>query len=234
MVRSMRSAGACALAIWTAGWIAPLAAQGGTRVGDRQGFGAPVAGAATQGTTQDANVQGAGYDGRESLVRPERYRGLAADHRAYRTGDVVTVYVLEATRAKSQAATDANSDLDMRAGLKTPTADYDGRFGIGASNSGGAQTTRVGELRTQISTLVTEVKPDGALVIEGAQTLTVNGEEQRIRLRGLVRPEDVSADNIVLSHRIANADLELVGVGVVSQSQRQSVFYRLFKWLRLM
>lgn len=234
MVRSMRSAGACALAIWTAVWMAPLAAQDGARVADGQAFGAPVAGAPTQGTVQGANVQGAGYDGRESLVRPERYRGLAADHRAYRTGDVVTVYVLEATRAKSQAATDANSDLDMRAGLKTPTADYDGSFGIGASNSGGAQTMRVGELRTQISTLVTEVKPDGALVIEGAQTLTVNGEEQRIRLRGLVRPEDVSADNIVLSHRIANADLELVGVGVVSQSQRQSVFYRLFKWLRLM
>ena len=230
MVRSMRSAGACALAIWTAGWMAPLAAQDGARVAAGRASGAPVAGA----MVPNASAQGANYDGRESLVRPERYRGLAADHRAYRTGDVVTVYVLEATRAKSQAATDANSDLDMRAGLKTPTADYDGSFGIGASNSGGAQTTRVGELRTQISTLVTEVKPDGALVIEGAQTLTVNGEEQRIRLRGLVRPEDISADNIVLSHRIANADLELVGVGVVSQSQRQSVFYRLFKWLRLM
>lgn len=210
--------------------MAPLAAQDGARVADGRASGAPVAGA----MAPNASAQGANYDGRESLVRPERYRGLAADHRAYRTGDVVTVYVLEATRAKSQAATDANSDLDMRAGLKTPTADYDGSFGIGASNSGGAQTTRVGELRTQISTLVTEVKPDGALVIEGAQTLTVNGEEQRIRLRGLVRPEDISADNIVLSHRIANADLELVGVGVVSQSQRQSVFYRLFKWLRLM
>lgn len=171
---------------------------------------------------------------RESLVDPGRFRALAADHRAYRLGDVVTVYVLEATKAKSQAATDANSDLDMRAGLSSPSTDYDARFGIGAGNSGGAQTTRVGELRTQISTRVTAVEPDGSMWIEGAQSLTVNGEEQHIRLRGLVRPEDISSDNVVLSHRIANADLQLAGVGVVSESQRQSLFYRLFKWLRLM
>lgn len=171
---------------------------------------------------------------RESLIDPADYRSLAADHRAYRIGDVVTVYVLEATRAKSQAATDAASDLDMRAGLTSPSTRYRADLGIGASNSAGAQTTRVGELRTQISTQVVSVQPDGSLQIEGQQSLTVNGERQRIRLSGLVRPEDIAADNTVFSNRIANADLELVGVGVVSESQRQSVLYRLFKWLRLM
>lgn len=171
---------------------------------------------------------------RETLIDPASYRSLAADHRAYRVGDVVTVYVLEATRAKSQAATDAASDLDMRAGLNSPSTAYNATLGIGGSNSAGAQTTRVGELRTQISTQVVSVTDDGRLEIEGLQTMTVNGERQRIRLRGLVRPQDIGADNIVLSHRIANADIELVGVGVVSESQRQSIFYRLFKWLRLM
>lgn len=171
---------------------------------------------------------------RETLIDPASYRNLAADHRAYRIGDVVTVYVLEATRAKSQAATDAASDLDMRAGLNSPSTAYNATLGIGGANSAGAQTTRVGELRTQISTQVVAVTADGGLEIEGLQTMTVNGERQRIRLRGLVRPQDIDADNIVLSHRIANADIELVGVGVVSESQRQSIFYRLFKWLRLM
>lgn len=170
----------------------------------------------------------------ETLIDPTTYRGLAADHRAYRVGDVVTVYVLEATRAKSQAATDAASDLDMRAGLNSPSTQYNATLGIGAANSAGAQTTRVGELRTQISTQVISVMADGRLEIEGLQTMTVNGERQRIRLRGLVRPEDITADNTVFSHRIANADIELDGVGVVSESQRQSIFYRLFKWLRLM
>jgi flagellar L-ring protein FlgH len=78
------------------------------------------------------------------------------------------------------------------------------------------------------------VEPDGTLRIAGEQTLRVNGELQKIRVSGLVRPEDISAENTVWSHRIANADLELLGVGVVSESQRQSIFYRVFKWLRLM
>lgn len=171
---------------------------------------------------------------RESLIDVAGYRGLAADHRAHRIGDVITVYVLEATRAKSQAATDASSDLDMRAGLSSPSTDFDARLGLGGSNRAGAQTTRVGELRTQISAQVVAVTADGSLQIQGLQTLKVNGEKQTIRVSGLVRPEDVGADNTVLSHRIANADLELVGVGVVSSSQRQSLIYRMFKWLRLM
>ncbi|HHA2532463.1 TPA: flagellar basal body L-ring protein FlgH [Stenotrophomonas maltophilia] len=170
----------------------------------------------------------------QSLVEPERYRALASDHRAYRLGDVITVYVAEATRAKSQAATDASSRLDLGAGLRSPSTDFNADVGLSGSNSGGAQTTRVGELRTQVSVQVVALEPDGSLRIEGAQTLTVNGENQRIRLKGLVRPQDVSAQNTVWSNRIANAELELDGVGIVSESQRQSVIYRFFKWLRLM
>lgn len=170
----------------------------------------------------------------QSLVEPERYRALAADHRAYRLGDVITVYVAEATRAKSQAATDASSRLELSAGLRSPSTDFNADAGVGGSNSSGAQTTRVGELRTQVSVQVVALEPDGSLRIEGMQTLTVNGENQRIRLKGLVRPQDVSAQNTVWSNRIANAELELDGVGIVSESQRQSAIYRLFKWLRLM
>lgn len=171
---------------------------------------------------------------RESLVDPASYRSLVADHRAYRVGDVLTIYVLEATRAKSQAATDASSRLDLEAGVRSPSVDYDAGFGIGGMNSAGGQTTRLGELRTQISARVIAVESNGDLSIEGAQQLVVNGERQHIRITGLVRPEDVSVDNAVWSNRIANANLELDGVGVVSESQRQSVLYRVFKWLRLM
>lgn len=170
----------------------------------------------------------------QSLIDPASYRSLAADHRAFRVGDVITVYVLEATRASSQAATDAASELDMQVGLGSPSTAYNASLGMAGSNSAGARTTRAGELRTQISAQVTAVEPDGDLHIEGLQTLTVNGERQKIRVSGLVRPQDISADNAVWSHRIANADLELVGVGIVSESQRQSIFYRLFKWLRLL
>lgn len=171
---------------------------------------------------------------RESLVDADSYRSLAADHRAYRVGDVIAVYVFEATRARSQAATDADSSLGINARLSAPSTQYAASLGLDASNGASAQTTRIGELRTQISAQVVAVDPNGMLHIDGQQTLTVNGERQTIRLTGLVRPEDVAADNSVWSNRIANADLELVGAGVVSASQRQSLLYRLFKWLRLL
>ncbi len=171
---------------------------------------------------------------RESLIDPNQYRGLAADHRAYRVGDIVTIYVLEATRAKSQAATEAGSDLNLDVGLSSPSTQYNANLGLSGNNASGAQTTRVGELRTQVSAQVTSVEINGSLRIAGEQSLIVNGERQKIRITGLIRPEDINADNTVWSNRIANADLELLGVGVVSESQRQSIFYRVFKWLRLL
>ena len=171
---------------------------------------------------------------RESLIDPNQYRGLAADHRAYRVGDIVTIYVLEATRAKSQAATEAGSDLNLDVGLSSPSTQYNANLGLSGNNASGAQTTRVGELRTQVSAQVTAVEINGSLRIAGEQSLIVNGERQKIRITGLIRPEDINADNTVWSNRIANADLELLGVGVVSESQRQSIFYRVLKWLRLL
>jgi flagellar L-ring protein FlgH len=171
---------------------------------------------------------------RESLIDPNQYRGLAADHRAYRVGDIVTIYVLEATRAKSQAATEAGSDLNLDVGLSSPSTQYNANLGLSGNNASGAQTTRIGELRTQVSAQVTAVESNGSLRISGEQSLIVNGERQKIRISGLVRPEDIDAGNAVWSNRIANADLELLGVGVVSESQRQSIFYRVFKWLRLL
>lgn len=170
----------------------------------------------------------------ESLVDPINYRGPAADQRAYKVGDVITVLVQEATKARSQAVTDASSTLGMEAGLNSPSTGYNADLALSGGNRGGAETTRVGELRTQVSVQVIGVEADGAMRIAGAHELLINGERQRIRISGLVRPQDIGPDNTVLSSRIANAELELAGRGVVSESQRQSLIYRAFKWLRLL
>ncbi|TNJ33240.1 flagellar basal body L-ring protein FlgH [Arenimonas terrae] len=176
----------------------------------------------------------ASVSAQETLVDVASYRGLAADHRANRPGDILTILVQEATRAKSQAATDAGSQVDIAADLTTPHDRYDAGVGFGGRSNAGAQTTRMGELRTQVSARVVSVANNGDLQIEGDQVLVVNGERQQIRISGLVRVQDISSDNAVLSTRIANANLELVGVGVVSESQRKSILYKVFQWLRLL
>jgi flagellar basal body L-ring protein FlgH len=73
---------------------------------------------------------------RESLIDPAHYRGLAADRRAYRVGDLLTVHVIEATRARSQAATDASSTLGLDAGLASPSTDYQASLGLSGRNAG--------------------------------------------------------------------------------------------------
>jgi flagellar L-ring protein precursor FlgH len=170
----------------------------------------------------------------ESLIDPSGYRGIAADQRAHRVGDILTVKVLEAARARSGASTDASSDVRVRAAATTNGFQGDAMAALSAGNAGAAETSRVGELRTQLSVQVLAVGPDGTLTVEGAQSLVINGEDQRIMLSGLVRPGDIAADNSVWSHRIANARVEFSGSGVVSESQRQSIVYRALKWLRLM
>jgi flagellar L-ring protein FlgH len=170
----------------------------------------------------------------ESLIEPGSYRGIASDRRAYRVGDILTVNVLEAARARSGAATDANSDVRLRASAATPGYQRNAVAGLSAGNSGGAETSRVGELRTQLSVRVVDVQSDGSLFVEGAQSLVINGEDQQIVLSGLVRPDDILSDNSIWSHRMANARVEFSGSGVVSQSQRQSIVYRVLKWLRLL
>lgn len=192
------------------------------------------AAAASMATQQAETGAATATPGRDSLIDPARYRGLASDHRASTIGDLITIYVQEATRAKSQAATEANSDVGLQAGLHSPSTAFDGGIGLSGGDASGAQTTRVGELHTQMSARVVGVDADGNLRISGEQSLMVNGERQRIRITGVVRPEDIDSANAVWSNRIADADIELVGFGVVSESQRQSVLYRVMKWLRLL
>ena len=136
--------------------------------------------------------------------------------------------------ARSGASTDANSDVRLSAAGRTNGFQGSALGSLSAGNSGIAETSRVGELRTQLSVQVLAVEPSGMLMVEGAQSLVINGEDQRITLSGLVRPEDIGADNSVWSHRIANAKVEFSGSGVVSESQRQSLAYRALKWLRLL
>ena len=61
----------------------------------------------------------------------------------------------------------------------------------------------------------------------------VNGEKQQFVLNGLVRSEDIAADNTIASNRISDANIEFTGKGDVSEAQRRSIVYRVARWLHL-
>jgi len=83
-------------------------------------------------------------------------------------------------------------------------------------------------LTTTLGGQVIEVLPNGMLVIEAARQVEFSQQTQTIVLRGLVRPEDISQQNQVLSTAIASLELEVKGKGIVNDATyRQNPLVRL-------
>lgn len=167
----------------------------------------------------------------QSLIDPDSYRPLSGDRRAYHVGDSLTVLLVESTTAVSAAGTDANSKTGISASASDGQHQFQGGLAVQGDTTGAGQTTRRGQVRANVSVRVVEQLPEGLLRVSGEQRITINDEKQQIRLTGLVRPDDISYDNTVLSFRLADAQIDIVGDGVVTNAQKQNIFYRFFKWL---
>jgi len=170
----------------------------------------------------------------DSLIQPNTYRGLVADRRAHRIGDTLTVIVVEAASASATANTGNANAVQIGAQGRTPHRNYPYSIGLTGSDQGQGETSRTGALNAQLTVRVVGIDSDGLLRVRGEQTVVVNGEKQRIALKGLVREEDILASNVIPSNRISDAQIEFTGHGDVSESQRQSIIYRFLKWLRLL
>jgi flagellar L-ring protein precursor FlgH len=151
---------------------------------------------------------------------------LATDAKAYRIHDVVSIVVTESLAAstdgqvKNSRASNANSGLTSLFGaLKNSNALQNL---IGASASSGltaqGQSTTNSSLATTFGAEVVDVLPNGMLVVQATRQLTFSEQTQLIRLRGLVRPEDVSNQNQVLSTAMTDLELEVTGKGIVNDS----------------
>ena len=94
--------------------------------------------------------------------------------------------------------------------------------------AGTGATSRNMTLSTTISARVVEVTSNGTLVVEGTKNIGVNSEKQTITVHGLIRPEDVSPLNTILSTQVANLQIHVNGKGVVGDAIRRPNFlYRL-------
>ena len=74
-----------------------------------------------------------------------------------------------------------------------------------------------------------DVLPNQNLVIEGKRQTSFGGETQDIRLRGVVRPADITANNTVFSYNVAEATIRFSGKGTVSETQRKGWFTRVWE-----
>jgi flagellar L-ring protein FlgH len=174
--------------------------------------------------------------GEGSLWRDSGYRSdLFRDFKARYVNDVVTIRVSESTQALASA--DARNSRDTQT-----TAGFDKLFGLeksiselpamvsGKSSSsfeGKGATSRQTTLQTTLTARVIDVLSNGYLVVEGMREIRVNNENQTVYLKGVVRPEDIGPNNIVLSSSVAQMSVRVQGKGVVSQPLKPGWLYRI-------
>jgi flagellar L-ring protein precursor FlgH len=157
-----------------------------------------------------------------SIWSPEgRLVRLGTDAKAVRL-HVVTESLAASTdgQVKNSRASNASSALTSLFGKLKTSNNMQNLLGMTAASglTAQGQSTTNSSLATTFGAEVVDVLPNGMLVVQATRQLTFSQQTQLIRLRGLVRPEDVSAQNQVQSTAMTDLELEVTGKGIVNDS----------------
>lgn len=170
---------------------------------------------------------------------------LFVDNKARYVNDVVTIVVSEITKGTSSASTNTSRDSSTTAGitgllgidksLQAMNAKLNPSIQVGgaASNSlkGKGDTARGSTFATRITARVIKVLDNGNLVIEGWRQLRMNGESQYVVISGIIRPDDITSDNLISSQYIADARIDYVGDGVINDKMRPGWLTRIVDYV---
>ncbi|MDP3897965.1 MAG: flagellar basal body L-ring protein FlgH [Mesorhizobium sp.] len=158
----------------------------------------------------------------------DRQSNLFTDARALSIGDVLTVSISINDKAKFSNESERSRTAARSIGI---AGDYD-LGGVGNSGSAGldinsstksagnGQTARSENLRLSVAAIVTDVLPNGNLVISGTQEVRVNAELRVLTIAGIVRPADIGAANTISYERIAEARISYGGRGRLTEVQQ--------------
>lgn len=175
---------------------------------------------------------------------------LYEDKKARRVNDLVTILINESTSAQKTASTTASRDSSTNYGLDTffgMNTDFNihnlplinGFYKAGnvfspsvkgsatSDFKGDGDTARTGKITGTITAKVVEVLPNGNLVIESRKEIIVNNEKEILVLRGIIRPDDITQSNTILSQYVADAQIYLVGEGTLGDKQSQGWLVRI-------
>lgn len=161
-----------------------------------------------------------------------RMTDVGSDVRAAQVDDLVTIVVNESASAvatgatKTSRATAASSQITALAGPKSPGGALQNLLNLTGSQTldGSGTTSRGTTITATLSARVTHVLPNGYLVLEGTKNVLVNSEHQVVSVRGVIRPADLTAGNIITSNQIAQMEIRIDGKGVVNDAIRRPNF----------
>lgn len=156
----------------------------------------------------------------ENLYSPESFSSFVSDKKAAEIGDRVTVVIVEASKAESNTGASTNESLGVAGSVGKTSKTEIGSLDLGMQRGSGGVTRREGELRAQVSATFTKTDGKGYYFVEGKQSILINGEEQVISLSGWLRPHDIDHNNVILSTRLADANIEYRGFGDKSDTEK--------------
>lgn len=147
------------------------------------------------------------------------------DTRPSRVGDIVTVLVNERTDAKDEATMELTKNSNNSVSDGTGILKFIRSLSLSTSSTsdGDGSIERKHHATATLACLVTEVLPNGNLVIEGTRDIRTSEEILQFQLIGVIRPQDVNSDNQINSSLIANAEIAVKGRGTISRTQKPGV-----------
>ena len=165
-----------------------------------------------------------------AIFQPGRSGLFATDQRARRIGDILTVSFNEIYAAtKAQTASSSKTDafgVTLPTGLPNMlTGGFDKdpaglNAGTTRSFAGSGNAVQSNSFSGLLSVTVVRVFDNGNMEVQGQKELTLNNGNEYVRVRGVVRPEDISATNIVSSDRLADAQIRYTGSGHLADSSQ--------------
>jgi flagellar L-ring protein precursor FlgH len=159
---------------------------------------------------------------------------FSSDRRAKKVGDILSVTLSE-TFSSNKAVTNSSGKTDNIGVEVGPTGIMRNFAGLGGSASktnsfsGSMATNQSNSLSGTLSATVVRVFPNGNLEIKGQKKLRITEGTEYIRLTGIIRPQDISTSNSVSSAKIAEAQIEYVGAGILDSASKPGWGSALFR-----
>jgi len=177
-----------------------------------------------------------------SLWKEDTSRSMFADKKARGVGDIITIVVQENNTSSKENSTQTSKSSSVNASIDTflysPGASgfltHNGqmpamRFGGSQNFDGGGKINNSEKITARIAVRVVDVLPNGNMIVEGRRETLVSGEKQEAVLRGIVRTEDVTANNTVFSYNLADSSIKFIGKGTITDNQRKGWLHKIWE-----
>jgi len=177
----------------------------------------------------------------QSLWHDEISRPMFADKRATQVGDIITIIVSETSTASKNNETKTEKQSSLNAaitsflypvtasGLLTKKGQLPAMaYSSDIKHDGAGSINNSETVVAKVAVRIVDVLPNHNLVVEGRRETAFSGEHQTIVLRGTVRQDDVASDNTVFSYNVADASIQIIGKGTVTDVQRKGWFTRIW------